>query len=91
MVQRLKLCAPKAGGLGSVLGQGRSHILQRKIPLAATKTQCTQIKINITEKKEGFPGGPMVKNLPCNARDANLITGLGRSHTLQSKYMCHNY
>ena len=51
MVQRLKLCAPKAGGLGSVLGQGRSHMLQRKIPLAATKTQCTQIKINIKEKK----------------------------------------
>ena len=32
----------------------------------------------------GFPGGPVVKNLPCNARDTalGLITGLGRSHVL---------
>ena len=29
---------------------------------------------------EGFPGGPVIKNLPCNARDTNLIPGLGRSH-----------
>ena len=24
-----------------------------------------------------FPGGPVVKNLPCNAGDASLIPGLG--------------
>ena len=24
-----------------------------------------------------FPGGPVVKNLPCNAEDAGLIPGLG--------------
>ena len=28
----------------------------------------------------GFPGGPVVKNLPCNARDTGLISGLGRSY-----------
>ena len=35
----------------------------------------------------------MVKNLPCNARDAGLITGLGRSHMLQSNYVAakHSY
>ena len=35
-------------------------------------------------KRRGFPGGPVVKNLPCNARDTalGLITGLGRSHVL---------
>ena len=33
----------------------------------------------------------MVKNLPCNARDTGLITGLGRSHMRQSNYVCHNY
>ena len=27
----------------------------------------------------GFPGGPVVKNVPANARDAGLIPGLGRS------------
>ena len=27
----------------------------------------------------GFPGGPVVKNVPANARDADLIPGLGRS------------
>ena len=27
---------------------------------------------------EGFPGGPVVKNLPCNARDTGSIAGPGR-------------
>ena len=47
VVQWLRLCAPNAGGPGSVPGQGiRSHMLQRrsKIPRATTKTQCSQIK-----------------------------------------------
>ena len=30
-------------------------------------------------KKEDFPGGPGVKNLPANARDTDLIPGPGRS------------
>ena len=29
----------------------------------------------------GFPGGPVVKNPPANARDVSSITGPGRSHT----------
>ena len=29
---------------------------------------------------EGFPGGLVVKNLPCNAGDTGSIPGLGRSH-----------
>ena len=28
---------------------------------------------------KGFPGGPMVKNLPANAGDVGLIPGSGRS------------
>ena len=28
----------------------------------------------------GFPGGPVVKNPPCNARDPGSIPGPGRSH-----------
>ena len=27
-----------------------------------------------------FPGGPVVKNLPCNAGDKGSIPGPGRSH-----------
>ena len=34
----------------------------------------------------GFPGGPVVKNLPCNARDTSLIPGLGRYHMPGSKW-----
>ena len=32
----------------------------------------------------GFPGGPVVKNLPANAGDVGLIHGLGRFHMPQS-------
>ena len=40
-----------------------------------------------TRKKThaGFPGGPVVKNLPCNARDTSSIPGLGRYHMPGSK------
>ena len=34
----------------------------------------------------GTPGGPVVKNLPCNARDMGLIPGPGRSHMPQSNW-----
>ena len=32
----------------------------------------------------GFPCGPVVKNPPCNAGDASLILGPGRSHVPRS-------
>ena len=32
----------------------------------------------------GFPGGPVVKNLPANAGDMGSIPAPGRSHMLQS-------
>ena len=32
----------------------------------------------------GFPNGPVIKNLPCNAGDTSSILGLGRSDMLQS-------
>ena len=44
VVQSLRLCAPNAGGPGSVPGQGtRSHTAQLKFLHAATKTQRSQI------------------------------------------------
>ena len=35
---------------------------------------------------KGFPGDPMVKNLPANAGDIGLISGLGRFHMPRSNY-----
>ena len=32
----------------------------------------------------GFPGGPEVKNPPCNAGDTGAVPGLGRSYMLQN-------
>ena len=41
VVQWLRLCAPNAGGLGLIHGQGsRFYILQPKIPHATTKKFC---------------------------------------------------
>ena len=38
--------------------------------------------MSISQKKvpKDFPGGPVVKNLPCNAGDKGSIPGLGRYH-----------
>ena len=33
---------------------------------------------------QGSPGGPVVRNPPCNARDTGSIPGLGGPHVLQS-------
>ena len=38
----------------------------------------------MSEMKEGFPGGAVVKNLPAKAGDTGSIPGLGRSHMPQS-------
>ena len=44
MVHWLRLRAPNAGGQGLIPGQGtRSHVLQLKIPHAASKTRQSQI------------------------------------------------
>ena len=60
MVQWLTLCAPHAGNLGSIPGQGtrahklqlRDYMLQLKIPCATAKRWCTQIKKEISYKEE---------------------------------------
>ena len=46
------------------------------------------LKSDVGEKmlSEGFPGGPLVKNTSCNARDTSLIPGPGRSHMPWSSY-----
>ena len=63
-VQWLRLCTPSSGGPGLIPGQGtRPHLLQLKIPHAATKTCCSQIK---NRRKRGlcnasaFPRGLLI-------------------------------
>ena len=40
-----------------------------------------------------FPGGPAVKNLPCSAKDAGLISGQGTKipHATEQLSLSHNY
>ena len=48
----------------------------------------TNLKIQFV----GFPGGPVVKNLPANAGDTGSIPGLGRFHSHGgTKSTCCNY
>ena len=37
---------------------------------------------------QGFTGGPVVKNPPCNARDTSSIPDPGRSHIPQENVAC---
>ena len=47
----------------------------------------SQIMTIFQEKSDhGFPGGLVLKNLPCNTGDTSLIPRLGRSHMLLSKW-----
>ena len=39
---------------------------------------------SFTSHQGDFPGGPVVKNLPANAGDKGLMSGLGRFHMLRS-------
>ena len=38
---------------------------------------------HVKKQVPGFPGGPVVKNLPCNERNTSSIPGQGRSRTSQ--------
>ena len=39
--------------------------------------------MKVKRGEKDFPGGPVVKNPPCHAGDANSIPGQGRVHTPQ--------
>ena len=82
MVQWLRLCAPNAGGQGSIPGQGtRSHVSQLKILHATVETQCSQINQlkahTHTHTPGDFPGSPVVKTSPSNERVVGLIPAQG--------------
>ena len=42
--------------------------------------------MNITKKKQGFPGGAVVESLPANAGDTGSSPGLGGSHMPRSNW-----
>ena len=46
-----------------------------------------QTNLYITLKNEGFPGGPMVKNLPCNVEDTSSIPGQGTKIPRTAEYL----
>ena len=60
------------------------------------KIQGSQINTNLfkknflikLEKKEGFPGGSVVKNLPSNAGVTGSSPGQGKSHMPSSNKAC---
>ena len=41
------------------------------------------LKRKLRQQFQDFPGGPVVKNMPANARDTGSIPGLGGFHVLQ--------
>ena len=52
VVQRIRLCTPSAGGLGSIPGQEtRSHMSQLKIPRTASKTWHSHINKYLKKKR----------------------------------------
>ena len=70
--------------------QGRSgnlsFLLKKIIDVYSTYTKiytfyaCSSMNVYIfRDTWKGFPGDPVVKNLPANAGDSGLIPGLGRS------------
>jgi len=65
---------------------GKSELWPQNL-LAQCPGSCgSPMELEKTQKQQtwGFPGGPGVKNQPCNARDTGSIPGLGRSHMLRS-------
>ena len=85
MAHWLRLCTPNLSIRGSIPGRGTiSHMLQlrpgtaklkrkknQKDPQPGVSTMCALL----LKARWGFPGGPVVKNLPCNARDTGSIPG----------------
>ena len=45
--------------------------------------------LNLSLVDEGFPGGSVVKNLPANSADVDLIPGGGREDPLEKEMATH--
>ena len=93
-----------AGDLGSIPGSGRfpgegnGNPLQYSCLENPTDSGAWQATVYESQESDttellsthmqGFPGGPVVRNPPCNARDTSLIPDPGRSHIPQENLAC---
>ena len=93
-----------AGDLGSIPGSGRCpgegngnplqySCLENPMDSGAWQTTVyASQELDSTEllstHTQGFPGGPMVKNPACNARDTSSIPDPGRFHIPQENLAC---
>ena len=66
------------------LAEGYMGVLVIFLQLICKSEIISKLKV----KKEGFPGGTVVENLPANAGDTGSSPGLGRSHMPRSKWAC---
>ena len=70
--------------------EGKKRKLRKLSSVFVTTLSWRQLLISekaaesLRKSLQGFPGGPVVKNLPCNAGDTSSIPGPGRSHMPQS-------
>ena len=64
------------------------HVTLRPLaPSPCSPKEFWTLKPNYSlKKKQGFPGGAVVENLPANAGDMGLSPGPGRSHMPRSKW-----
>ena len=79
LLNKVLFAIPKqAGCLGCTKGTLIPRVVQ--MPSAAKKNTGNRLYIDpsiVSCWEGGFPGGPVVKNLPCNAGDTGLIPGWG--------------
>ena len=52
----------------------------QRIRILAVLLPLQTFRIHLKSLNQGFPGGPVVKNLPANAGDTGSSPGPGRSH-----------
>ena len=66
-------------------GDIKNPIIQA-LNLKEVKNLKTKLNHSYIKKKQGFPGGTVVENLPANAGDTGSNPGLGRSHMPRSNW-----
>ena len=84
---------PPPGDLPKPGTEPRSHTLQAdSSPSDPPRKPIAWIGRSKNRTSQNFPGGPVVKNLPVNAGDMDLIPDPGRFHMAQGNLaVCHNY
>ena len=73
-------------------GQRSMKTTEGGIIMDGTGGKCLKENENQTLQWRDSPGGPVVKNLPCNSGDSGLIPGQGTKipHTSEQQSQCLN-